>query len=184
MSAPSQGTKISRTAHPALPQPLSVLSPNMSKMQRNHTVNAAIQMKNQKLHSRTSPKSVVIASIVESFARVSCLTQSIEDMRSLAALRARGPVTRLQAPRLAVGMRGLSRLLQVGIHRPTEDLQRRQHPGLAVDPACCHNLATLVPPRFRCPCRGEDQLVGVLTIGDQFRATRLPLSQKCGWRRV
>src|SRR5215203_3432075 len=55
---------MSRMAHPAFAQPLSVLSLNMSKRQRNHTMRAAIQMKNQKLHSRTSPKSLVIASIV------------------------------------------------------------------------------------------------------------------------
>ena len=53
-----------RTAQPAFAQPLSELSPNMSKMQRNHTMIAAIQMKNQKLHRRTSQKSFVIASMV------------------------------------------------------------------------------------------------------------------------
>ena len=55
---------MSRSAQPAFPQPLSELSPNRSKRQRNHTISAAIQMKNQKLHSRTSQKSVVMSSIV------------------------------------------------------------------------------------------------------------------------
>ena len=59
MRAPSQGTKISKIAQPALAQPLSVWSLNMSNKQRNHTISAAIQMKNQKLHSRTSQKLVV-----------------------------------------------------------------------------------------------------------------------------
>ena len=56
MNAPSQGTKMSRIAHPALPHPDRVWSPNMSKRQRNQIMSAAIQMKNQKLHSRTSQK--------------------------------------------------------------------------------------------------------------------------------
>jgi len=43
-----------------------VRSPNRSKTQRNHTISAAIQMKNQKLHSRTSQKSVVIESMIGS----------------------------------------------------------------------------------------------------------------------
>src|SRR3954451_22161021 len=55
---------MSSSAQPALAQPLIELSPNRSKRQRNHTISAAIQMKNQKLHNRTSPKSVVIASMV------------------------------------------------------------------------------------------------------------------------
>src|SRR5690348_1159101 len=63
MNAPTHGMKISTTAHPALAHPLSVWSPNMSKTQRNHTVNAAIQMKIQKLHRRTSPKSLVMESM-------------------------------------------------------------------------------------------------------------------------
>src|SRR3954462_10594273 len=63
MMAPSHGTKMSRIAQPAFAQPLSEWSPNRSNRQRNHTIRAAIQMKNQKLHRRTSPKSVVIASM-------------------------------------------------------------------------------------------------------------------------
>src|SRR3954453_7067892 len=63
ISAPSHGTKTSRITQPAFAQPLSELSLNRSNRQRNQTISAAIQMKNQKLHSRTSPKSVVIASI-------------------------------------------------------------------------------------------------------------------------
>ena len=43
---------------------MSELSPDMSNRQRNHTVSAAIQMKIQKLYSRTSQESVVIASMV------------------------------------------------------------------------------------------------------------------------
>ena len=35
-------------------------------MHRNHTMNAAIQMKNQKLHSRTSQKLVVMLSMQSS----------------------------------------------------------------------------------------------------------------------
>ena len=56
MRAPSQGTKISRITQPALAQPLSAWSLNKSNRQRNHTISAAIQMKNQKLQSRTSQK--------------------------------------------------------------------------------------------------------------------------------
>src|SRR4051794_32798490 len=67
MSAPSQGTKMSRMIQPALAQPPRDLSRNRSKRQRNHTISAAIQMKNQKLHSRTCPKLVVIESIVVPF---------------------------------------------------------------------------------------------------------------------
>jgi len=67
MNAPSHGTKISRKAQPAFPQPLSSRSPNRSNRQRNHTISAAIQMKNQKLHRRTSQKSVVIESMLISF---------------------------------------------------------------------------------------------------------------------
>src|SRR3954451_10091063 len=59
MRAPSQGRKISNIDQPALPQPLSVWSPNMSSKQRNHTISAAIQIKNQKLHSMISQKFVV-----------------------------------------------------------------------------------------------------------------------------
>src|SRR3954465_4693744 len=62
--APIHGTNTSSTAQPALPHPLSSLSPNRSHRQRNQIISAEIQMKNQKLQSRTSPKSVVIASIV------------------------------------------------------------------------------------------------------------------------
>src|SRR6478735_5151021 len=54
-------------AHPALPQPLRVWSPNRSNRHRNHTISAAIQMKNQKDQRRTSPKSVVIESIAYLF---------------------------------------------------------------------------------------------------------------------
>jgi hypothetical protein len=70
MSAPSQGTKISRSAHPAFAQPLRLRSLNMSNTQRNHTITAAIQMKIQKVHRRTSQKSFVIVSISHSFVRV------------------------------------------------------------------------------------------------------------------
>src|SRR6478672_8656029 len=63
MSAPSHGTKMSRIAQPALPQPLSELSRKRSRMQRNQTTSAAIQMKNQKLHSSTCPKLVVMESM-------------------------------------------------------------------------------------------------------------------------
>src|SRR5690349_2432506 len=49
--------------HPALAQPLSVWSPNRSNRHRNQTMSAAIQMKNQKDHRRTSPKSLVMASM-------------------------------------------------------------------------------------------------------------------------
>src|SRR3954451_25288033 len=55
--------KISRIAQPAMPQPLSVGSLNMSKTHRNHTMIAAIQMKNQKDQRSTSPKSFVMASM-------------------------------------------------------------------------------------------------------------------------
>src|SRR4051794_23801208 len=55
--------KISTIAQPALPQPLSVGSLNMSKRHRNHTMIAAIQMKNQKDQRSTSPKSFVMASM-------------------------------------------------------------------------------------------------------------------------
>src|ERR671913_384460 len=55
---------MSRTAQPAFAQPLSELSLNRSNRHRIHAIRAAIQMKNQKLHNRTSPKSVVIPSIV------------------------------------------------------------------------------------------------------------------------
>ena len=48
--------KISRMVQPALPHPDRVWSPNMSNRQRNHTMSAAIQMKNQKLQSRMSQK--------------------------------------------------------------------------------------------------------------------------------
>src|SRR4051794_5582844 len=51
------------TAQPALASPLRVWSPNTSNKHRNHTVKAAIQMKNQKDQSRTSPKSLVMASM-------------------------------------------------------------------------------------------------------------------------
>ena len=61
MRAPSQGTKISNIDQPAFAQPLSVWSPNMSSKQRNHTISAAIQMKNQKLHSMISQKLVVVS---------------------------------------------------------------------------------------------------------------------------
>src|SRR6478609_5125328 len=54
---------MSSTAQPAFPQPLRVWSPNMSKRHRNHTMIAAIQMKNQKDQSSTSPKLLVIASM-------------------------------------------------------------------------------------------------------------------------
>jgi hypothetical protein len=56
---------MSRIAHPAFAQPLSELSLNRSNRQRNHAISAAVQMKNQKLHKRTSPKSVVIASMLD-----------------------------------------------------------------------------------------------------------------------
>src|SRR5215207_5878026 len=55
---------MSRIAQPAFAQPLSELSLNRSNRHRIHAIRAAIQMKNQKLHKRTSPKSVVIASMV------------------------------------------------------------------------------------------------------------------------
>ena len=48
---------------PALAQPLSSESLKRSKMQRNHTMMAAIQMKNQKLQRRTSPKLLVMESM-------------------------------------------------------------------------------------------------------------------------
>ena len=54
-------------AQPALPHPLSELSPNRSNRQRNHTVRAAIQMKNQNVQSRTSPKLLVMSFMVSSF---------------------------------------------------------------------------------------------------------------------
>src|SRR6478609_11086745 len=57
------------SAHPALPQPLSVWSPNRSNRHRNHTMSAAIQMKNQKDQRRTSPKSLVMASMAYLFRR-------------------------------------------------------------------------------------------------------------------
>ena len=47
---------MSRSAQPAFAQPLSELSLNRSNRQRNHTISAAIQMKNQKLH-RELPRS-------------------------------------------------------------------------------------------------------------------------------
>ena len=52
-------------AQPALPQPLSVWSLNRSKRQRNHTISAAIQMKNQKLHRSTSQKSLIDESMAK-----------------------------------------------------------------------------------------------------------------------
>src|SRR4051794_37791376 len=61
--------KISTMAQPALPQPLSDRSPNMSNRQRNQMKIAEIQMKNLKLHRRTSPKSFVMLSIVQPFRR-------------------------------------------------------------------------------------------------------------------
>src|SRR6187200_1577814 len=70
MSAPSHGTKMSRIAQPALPQPLSELSRKRSRMQRNQTTSAAIQMKNQKLHSSTCPKLVFMDSMTTSFGQV------------------------------------------------------------------------------------------------------------------
>src|SRR4051812_19867130 len=54
---------MSRTAQPAFATPLNVWSLNRSNRQRNHTVSAAIQMKNQKLQRRTSPKSFVMLSM-------------------------------------------------------------------------------------------------------------------------
>src|SRR3954470_7887765 len=52
-------------AHPAFAQPLIERSPNRSNRQRNQMKSALIQMKNQKLHSSTSPKSFVMLSMSE-----------------------------------------------------------------------------------------------------------------------
>src|SRR3954451_19081302 len=57
MKAPSHGTRISSKDQPTLPQPLRVLSPNMSKTQRNQMKMAVIQMKIQKVHQKMFQKS-------------------------------------------------------------------------------------------------------------------------------
>src|SRR4051794_7346920 len=87
---------MSSTAQPALPQPLSVWSPNRSNRHRNHTISAAIQMKNQKDQRRTSPKSFVMASMAYLSVR---RVRDARDAWSLTAIGAGPPHPRRGGPR-------------------------------------------------------------------------------------
>src|SRR4051794_33525487 len=102
---------MSRIAHPALPHPVSVRSANMSKMQRNHTKTALIQMKIQKLQSRTSPKSLVMLFIVKPFR---CLVQVDDGLSVVITEPALDPHTRAAHTSSCTCRRAGSKVTRVG----------------------------------------------------------------------